>query len=76
MFPVPCVFQVVLPGTLAVSTGLLAINRGMKIVWKFFCVFSGLVQQGHILRKPNVGRYAGGIHDYSAAVAADPRMIA
>ena len=44
-------------------------------IQKLLGAFSGLIEQGNILRITDIGRCAGGVHDHSAAVSASSRMI-
>ena len=69
------IFQVIFPGALAVSSGLLSVRGIVKNIQKRFGVLPGLVEQGNILRITDIGRRAGGVHDHSAAVSASSRMI-
>jgi len=75
MLAASCVFQVIFAGPLTVGTGLFAVGRVMKNIKELFGILSGLVQQGHVLRIPDVGGGTGGIHDHVAAVAAASRMV-
>ena len=75
MFTASYVFQVIFPGALAVSSGLLSFCGIMEDIQKLLGAFSGLIEQGNILRITDIGRCAGGVHDHSAAVSASSRMI-
>lgn len=70
MFTASYVFQVIFPGALAVSSGLLSVRGIMEDIQKLLGAFSGLIEQGNILRITDIGRCAGGVHDHSAAVSA------
>ena len=67
------VFHIVLPGTFAVAAGLLPVRGIMENIQKLLGVLSGLIEQGNILRIPDIGRCTGGVYDHSAAVAASSR---
>ena len=69
------IFQVIFPGALAVSSGLLSVRGIMEDILKLLGAFSGLIEQRNILRITDIGRCAGGVHDHSAAVSASSRMI-
>ena len=56
MLAASCVFQVILPGTMAVSPGLLSVCGIMENVQKLLGVFSGLVEQGNILGITDIRR--------------------
>lgn len=75
MFTASYVFHVIFPGALAVSSGLLSVRGIMEDIQKLLGAFSGLIEQGNILRITDIGRCAGGVHDHSAAVSASSRMI-
>ena len=75
MFAASGVFQIIFSGALAIGAGLLAIRRVMQAVQKLFCVFPGLVEQGNILRVPDMRRGAGSVHDHGTSVAASPRTF-
>ena len=68
------VFQVIFPGTLAVSPGLLPICGIMENIQNLLGVFSGLVEQGNILGITDIRRCAGSVHDHGAAVSASSSM--
>ena len=74
MFTASYVFQLIFPGALAVSSGLLSVRGIVKNIQKRFGVLPGLVEQGNILRITDIGRRAGGVHDHSAAVSASSRL--
>src|SRR5699024_7008617 len=69
------IFQIILPGTLAVSPGLLSACEIMEYIQKLFGVFSGLVEQGNVLGITDIRRCAGGVHDHCAAVSASSRVV-
>ena len=69
------VFQVILPGTLAVGAGLLPICGIMENIQKLFGVLSGLVEQGNVLGIPNIGGRTGGIYNHGAAVTTLARIM-
>ena len=69
------VFQVILPGALAVGAGLLSLCGIMENIQKLLGVLSGLVEQGNVLGIPDIGRCAGGVYDHSTAVAASSRTL-
>ena len=75
VFATSHIFQVIFPGALAVSSGLLSVRGIMEDIQKLLGAFSGLIEQGNILRITDIGRCAGGVHDHSAAVSASSRMI-
>ena len=75
VFAASCVFQVIFPGTLAVSPGLHPICGIMESIQKLLCVFSGLIEQRNVLGITNIGRRAGGVYNHSAAVAASSRTV-
>ena len=75
MLAASCVFQVILAGALAAGAGLSAGGGVMKNIKEPFSMLSGLIQQGNVLRIPDVGRCTGSIHDHGAAVVAAPRMV-
>ena len=50
------VFQIIHPGTLAISTGLLSICGSMKNIQKTLSVLHGLVEQGNVLGIPDIRR--------------------
>ena len=64
------VFQIILPGALAVGAGLLSLYGIMENIQKLFGVLSGFVKKGNILRIPHVRRSTGGVHNHGTAVAA------
>lgn len=75
MLAASCVFQVIFPGALAVSAGLLPVCRIMENIQKFLGVLSGLIDQRNVLGIPDIGRCTGGVYDHSAAVAASSRTV-
>ena len=56
MLAASCVFQVILPGTLAVSAGLLPICGIMENIQKLLGVLSGLIEQRNVLGVTDIGR--------------------
>ena len=50
VFATSHIFQVIFPGALAVSSGLLSVRGIMEDIQKLLGAFSGLVEQGNILR--------------------------
>ena len=76
MLATSCVFQVIFPGTLAVSAWLLPIRGIMEIIQKRLGVLSGLIEKRNILGITDIGRCTGGVHNHGAAVSACSWMIA
>ena len=60
--------QIVFSGSFAIGTGLLAIGGAVENIQQLLSIFSGFIQKGNILGIPDMGRCAGGIHDYRVAV--------
>ena len=70
MFVASGVFQIILSGTLAVGAGLLTICWVMQDIQQLFDIFPGFIEQGNILRVPDMRRRAGSVYDHGTAVAA------
>lgn len=68
MFAAADILQIVFPGSFAIGTGLLAVGGAVGNIQQLLSIFSGFIQKGNILGIPDIGRCAGGIHDYRAAV--------
>ena len=68
VFAAADILQIVFPGSFAIGTGLLAVGGAVENIQQLLSIFSGFIQKGNILGIPDIGRCAGGIHDYRAAV--------
>ena len=55
VFATSHIFQVIFPGALAVSSGLLSVRGIMEDIQKLLGAFSGLIEQGNILRITDIG---------------------
>ena len=62
------ILQTVFSGTLAIAARLLAVSGVVENIQQFFSIFPCFIEQRDILGIPNIGRYAGGIHDHCTAV--------
>ena len=70
-----CVFQVILPGTLAVSAGFLPICGIMENIQELLGILPSLIEQRNVLGITDIGRSTGGVHDHSAAVSASSWIV-